>query len=74
MNSLIAFVAAHSTVISLGLAWNFSAAMNAMPPLSENAPYFVRWFHDYAQIVAANLNKRTTANPTLPALPATPKP
>lgn len=62
------FLMNHQTVILLALAWNFSAAMSAMPPIGDDAPYFVRWVHDYLQIVAANLNKRM--QPKLPNEPA----
>lgn len=56
---MVEFLRAHETVILLGLAWNFSALLSAMPAIPEDAPYLVRWLHDYLQLVAANLNKRT---------------
>lgn len=67
MKTLIQFVMAHSTAISLFLAWNFSALLSSMPPLPPNAGWFARLFYDYAQIVAANLNKRPEVKvPTAP--------
>lgn len=44
-----------------------SAVMSTMPPVPENAPYIVRWMHDFAQVLGANLNKvGQRANPTQP--------
>ena len=37
--------------------WILSAAASTMPPVTENAPYGVRWAHDFFQALAANLNK-----------------
>jgi hypothetical protein len=60
---MTAFLWAHHTVILLALAWNFSALLSAMPEIPDNAPYLIRWIHDYLQIVAANLNKREQRKP-----------
>lgn len=62
------FLMENRTVLLLALGWNFSAFLSAMPELPDDAPYFVRWIHDYAQLVAANLNKRTRSK--LPNEPA----
>lgn len=57
------FLRTHETVLLLVLGWNFSALLSAMPEIPDSAPYLVRWIHDYLQIVAANLNKRTPKIP-----------
>jgi hypothetical protein len=60
MNTILAFISAHQTTLALAAGWLFSAFMSSMPALPPNASYFATWFHDFAQIVAANINRRAT--------------
>ena len=39
--------------------WIFSAAVSSMPPLADHAPYAAQWAHDFLQLLAANLNRKT---------------
>lgn len=57
MTQILAFVQAHSTTISLALAWMFSAAMSTMPPLPEQAGFLASWVYKFLQAVAANFSK-----------------
>ena len=49
--------AEHHTVIAITAAWIYSPAMSTQPPLTSNAGYYVRWLHDFAQALGANLNR-----------------
>jgi hypothetical protein len=54
MHCAITWLAAHATTVSF-LGWYlYSAAMNQMPALPENAGFFTKWFHDTLQFLAAN--------------------
>lgn len=57
MSTLTQFWQAHSTTISLALAWLFSAAMSTMPPLPEKAGFVATWIYKFLQAVAANFSK-----------------
>lgn len=57
MTQVISFWHAHSTTISLALAWLFSAAMSTMPPLPEKAGFLETWIYKFLQAVAANFSK-----------------
>jgi hypothetical protein len=37
--------------------WIASSALNSAPPISQNAPYWAKWLHGFAQALAGNLNK-----------------
>ena len=49
----------------LAAAWLFSVAVGTMPALSPNAPWIVRWGHDFLQAAAANLNRKTSSETTI---------
>jgi hypothetical protein len=51
--AILAFLSRHDLLCG----WLFSAAMSTMPQPKENCPYFVRWIHDWLQVIAANLPK-----------------
>jgi hypothetical protein len=48
---------AHKTAICLVAAFLYSGLMSTMPPLPDNAGFFLRWMHDWLQFIGANWNK-----------------
>jgi hypothetical protein len=57
------FVVAHAAIIAPLAMWTFSAFMASMPELGPNTGFFTKWVHDFLQLLAANLNKRSSPPP-----------
>ena len=66
MNDLLTWARQNQEMLTIGGWWLYSSAMSQMPPLPSNAGFFLRWFHDTAQFLAANPAKFSNRNPAQP--------
>ena len=59
------FLMSIPTPLWLGAAWLFSVWVGTMPPLPPNVSYRKRWAHDFLQVAAANLDRKTSYTETI---------
>lgn len=57
MNSLIALIKAHPTVVTMGAYYVLSAAIGSLPMPDANSHLFYKWFFAFANAVAANVTR-----------------